>query len=158
MRRVPLPGNAWADLRDKEELTVAGRRHIRAISVGLVDVLPKMKDITDDTDMATLGLTEAEMETFFRLQEATVAAFVAAWSLPNPPTLASVGEMPAPIFDALCELTAQDGADIASTTAVPSLSLDVSPGDDVDPKGPSGNSGPSGGPSKESTAPPQTLT
>jgi len=61
MRRVNLPAGAWADLRDKEELTVAGRRHIRSISVGLVDVLPKMKDITDDTDMATLGLTEAEM-------------------------------------------------------------------------------------------------
>jgi|GEM_PF-2519160 len=154
MRRVPLPDGAWADVRSPEEITTRGRRGIQAIAAGMTSALPKLKDATPDTDMADLGFTEEEMDAVMRLQEATVVAFLAAWSLPDPvPTLASVGDLPAILYDALSLATAKDGADVAA------LTLDTSPGVDgvPDPKGPSGGSVSSDGPSKVET-PPLILT
>jgi hypothetical protein len=156
MRRVELPNGQWAMVRSPEEITTRGRRGIQAIAAGMTSALPKLKDATAETDMATLGFTEEEMDAVMRLQEATVVAFLAAWSLPDPvPTLASVGDLPATLYDALSVATAKDGADVAA------LSLDVSPGttDGVpDPKEPSGASVSSDGPSKDSTAQVPTLT
>lgn len=134
MHRVELPAGQWADVRDPEEITTRGRRGIQAIAAGLTDALPKLKDADKDTDMASLGLTESEMDAVMRLQEATVVAFLSAWSLPEPvPTLVTVGDLKASLFDALSAATAKGGADIAS------LSLDTSVGDgEPDPKEPSG--------------------
>ena len=158
MRREDLPGGQWVEVRSPEEITTRGRRGIQAIAAGMASALPKLKDATADTDMATLGFTEEEMDSVMRLQEATIVAFLAAWSLPDPvPTLASVGDLPATLYDALSVATAQGGALLAA------LSLDVSPGtgeaDGVpDPKEPSGGSVSSDGPSKAETAPAPTLT
>lgn len=153
MHRVELPGGQWADLRDKEEITTRGRRGIQAIAASLADALPKLQGVTDDTNMAALGLSETEMDAFLRLQEATVVAFLAAWSLPDPvPTLVTVGDLPVALYDALSLATAKDGAQIAS------LSVDMSPGEAPDPKDPSGASASSDGPSKDEQAPAPTLT
>lgn len=154
MHRVDLPSGQWADIRDKEEITTRGRRGIQAIAAGLSGALPKLKDAANDTDMTTLGLSESEMDAVMRIQEATVVAFVAAWSLPEPvPTLITVGDLPTPLFDALSAATAKGGADVAS------LSLDTSVGDgEPDPKESSGDSASSDGLLKEEKEPILTLT
>jgi hypothetical protein len=146
MRRVDLPNGQWADIRDKEEITTRGRRGIQAIAAGLAGALPKLKDADKDTDISSLNLTETEMDAVLRLQEATVVAFVAAWSLPEPvPTLVTVGDMTTVLYDALSIATAKDGADVAS------LSLDTGAGNgEPDPKELSGDSESSDGLLKES--------
>jgi hypothetical protein len=162
MRRVDLPAAPdgtpqWADLRSKDEVTTRDRRRIRAMSGGLTQTLPRLQGVTAETDIADLDVTEDELDLFFRVQEATVAAFVAAWSLPDPPSPQTVGDMPVSLYDALCELTADDGANLAAST---SIVLDTSPGPDgvPDPKDPSGSSGNSDGPLKDESAPTPTLT
>lgn len=147
-----MPDGQWADIRDQEEITTRGRRGIQAIAAGLAGALPKLKDATKDTDMASLGLTEEEMDAVMRLQEATVVAFLAGWSLPEPlPTLATIGDLKVSLYDALSDATAKDGADVAS------LSLDTGIGNgEPDPKDPSGDSASSDGLSKESPEPAPT--
>jgi len=155
MRRETLPSGAWVDIRDKEEITQRGRRGIQSIAGSLADVLPRLKDVDKDTDMTELGLTEVQMDAVIRIQEATVVAFVAGWSLPDPvPTILTVGDLPALLFDELSVVLAKDGAEVAS------LSLDTSVGTDPmpDPKDPSGVSELSDGPSKGETVQGQILT
>ena len=147
MRRIDLPGGHWADLRGKDEMTVRGRRGILVISSKLGPALPKLQGATPDTDLLDLDLTEEQIDTVIRLQEATVVAFLAAWSLPDPlPTIATVGDMNADLYDTLSIATAKDGADIAS------LSLDMGTGGEPDPKDRTGVSKPSGGRSKGASA------
>jgi hypothetical protein len=95
-------------------------------------------------DIGTLGLTEVEVDVVMRMQEATVAAFLAAWSFPEPlPTAATMGDIPAALYDLLSDVTAESGAGVAN------LTLDTGAGDGTpDPKGPSGASKNSGGRSK----------
>lgn len=154
-RRVELPDGQWAELRDKTEVTVKGRRGIQVIAAGISPALQKLKqnskegESPTDVDMLALGLSEPEMDAFMRLGEATIVAFLASWSLPDPlPTLDTVGDMRAELFDALGEATKEDGA------AVANLSLDTSPGADgtPDPKDHSGPSGRSSGRSRVSKA------
>lgn len=149
MHREPLPAGQWVDIRGKEEITTRGRRGIQSIAASLVDALPKLKDADPKADLSTFGLNETETDAVMRLQEATVVAFVAAWSLPEPiPTLVTVGDLPASLFDALSLVTAKEGADVAA------LSLNTSAGNgEPDPKEPSGDSVSSDGLSRVSTEP-----
>jgi hypothetical protein len=144
MQRVTLKDGTWVDLRDPEEITVRGRRGIQAIAAGLGEVLPGLQGATAETALASLGLTEEQMDAMLRIQEASIVAFVAAWSRPEPvPTIATIGDITAELFDALGEATAKLGADVASS------SLDVSASAEFDPKDLSGDSEPSGGPLKD---------
>lgn len=139
MERHTLSDGTWVDIRDPEEVSQRGRRGINAIAMGLADVLNR-PGVTADTSVQSLGLTEDQADAIFRMQEATVVAFLAGWSRPDPvPTLATIGDLPGGTFDELAELTAKRGA---------SLVLDTSPSLEVDPARPSGSSAPSGGPSK----------
>ncbi len=152
MDRITLPGGGWADLHDKP--SVRGRRGIQAISIGLgKPLIDRLKGVDPTTDLSELGLTEAQADGMIRLGEATVVAFLAAWSLDAPlPTLSTIGDVDPDVFDALAGATAARGSAVA-------LSLDVSPGDGTpDPKDLSGSSEPSNGPSTVSAEPSQTLS
>lgn len=153
MQRCVLNDGGWVDLRSQEEITTRGRRGIQAIAATLGAVLPKLQGATKDTPLESIGLTEEQTDAVLRLQEATVVAFLAGWSRPDPlPTIATVGDLPASLFDELAVLTAPLGAESAS------MVLDTSPGDGPDPKGLSGGSGNSDGPSRDAPAPTPTLT
>lgn len=146
MKREFLKDGNWIDVRDKDEVTVKGRRGIQAISLGLKDLLNAVSSGQDGEageaviKISDLSLTEEQADAMLRLQEATIVALIAEWSFPEPaPTLATVGDMPGGRFDEIAELTKGVGADIA---------LDTSATTEPDPKGPSGNSGLSAGLSK----------
>ena len=141
MRREVLKDGTTVDLWDPEEVTQKGRRGIQAIAIGLKDVLGR-PGITASTKLSDLGLTEQQADAMIRMQEATVVAFLAGWSRPEPlPTMATVGDLPGGLYDELQELTAKEGA---------SLALDTSPSMELDPKDHSGSSENSGGLSKDS--------
>lgn len=140
MRRVHLDDGGWVDLRDKEEITVGGRRGIQAIAGSLADVLAKLPDDPAEAakvNLAALGMSETELDAMLRLQQASVVAFLAGWSLPDPlPTLHTVDDMPAAVFDRIAAATAADAALVAQDSPV----LDMSVGDGApDPKEPSGD-------------------
>ena len=152
MHRLPLPENEWVDLRELKELTVNGKRGITVLAAGLAGVLPKIADAKTDADIIAAGLTEDEMDRFMRLQEATIVAFLAGWSRPDPlPTLASVGGMPAEFYEAISEATAKDAATVAAAATATGRD-----GGAPDPKASSGGSKNSASPSKGS--PPRTRT
>jgi hypothetical protein len=137
MHREDLPDGQWAMIRDREEITRKGKRSILVIASQLASILPQIQGATDETDMADLPLTEAQADAMMRLSEASVVALLAEWSLPDPlPTLDTVGDMPATLFEALEQATAKDAAVVAAT------SLDMAPGGGADPKGSSGDSAP----------------
>jgi hypothetical protein len=144
VQRINLPDGQWVDIRSQEEITTRGRRAITAVASGLGTALPKLAGVDPHADIGTLGLTEVEVDVVMRMQEATVAAFLAAWSFPEPlPTAATMGDIPAALYDLLSDVTAESGAGVAN------LTLDTGAGDGTpDPKGPSGASKNSGGRSK----------
>lgn len=148
MQRHTLKDGGWVDIRDREEVTQRGRRGILAITAGLGDVVDRLQDLDETKPITAQGFTEDQIDAVLRMQEATVVAYVAGWSRPEPvPTLATVGDLPGALFDELAALTARKGAETA-------LSLDTSPGDgSPDPKDRSGSSGTSSGPSKDDSEP-----
>ncbi len=152
MRRIDLPDGQWADVRDPDEITVRGRRPILAVTLALRDVLPAIAAAqAAGQPIETLGLTEEQYDTVLRLGEVSIVAVLAAWSLPDPlPTVDTVGDLPATLYDALSQATAPTGAVIAEQGLV----LDTSVGDgSPDPKGRTGGSKASGGHSKAGKVP-----
>lgn len=137
MHREVLKDGNWVDLRDADEVTQRGRRGIQAIATGLKDLLKSINVEEKDQEvlaaqMDALDLTEEQADAMIRLQEATIVAFIAGWSRPEPvPTLATIGDLSAGLYDELAALTAPKGARLA---------LDTSPSLEVDPKDLSGSS------------------
>lgn len=124
----------WVHIREqsKDEVTVRGRRGILAIAGTLGDGIAKaLSGPTPAESMAALDITEAQADGIYRMQEATMIAFLAAWSYDEPlPTMATVGDLPVKKYDALVALTAADGAAIV---------LDTDPTLEPDPKALTGN-------------------
>ena len=136
MERMTLKGGQWIDVRSKEEVTVRGRRALQSISLGLKDFLLGA-DISSGTKFEDLDVTEDQADAMLRLQEATVVALVAGWSLPGAVTLSSVADLPGGLFDEIAALVAPIGAELAS--------LDTRATLEPDPKDLSGSLEPSGG-------------
>jgi hypothetical protein len=129
MKRHDLPDAGWVDLRDQDELSVRGRRGIRVLSSAIGQkTLRLLGTVKNESEYDNLGLSEETLDLLMRMQEATVVAFLAGWSYPDPlPTMASVGDMPAARYDYLSQALAGQGAQIA-------LDLDMSPSLEPDPK------------------------
>jgi len=118
MDRVELPNGGWADIRTENEIKVRQRKLIRSAAMAAIsavghlpDSLPTDAVEASKVDMSTLDLSMEEADSLQAMQEATVVAFLAAWSLPEElPTMATVGDMDVVVFDALAEATAERGA------------------------------------------------
>lgn len=132
MKRHDLPDNQadgtphWAHIREKDEVTVRGRRGIMAIASTLGEAITKaMSGSNPGQALSELDITEEQADGIYRMQEASMVAFLAAWSYDVPlPTMATVGDLPVSRYDALVNLTAAGGAAIV---------LDVEPSTEVDP-------------------------
>lgn len=122
--RIDLPGGAWADLKDPEELTNRERKMLRRRVNAATKVGDELKAIGVTADMAREGVPDAlaaqveavinedAFDALSDAQAALIVAYVAAWSLDLPlPTLDTVDDLPAPVFDALAEATSKPGAD-----------------------------------------------
>jgi len=152
VRRIDLPGDQWADLRDPDEVTVGAKRRVLIIAAGLSGALGKIQAAAEAAGgavdpQADIGLTVEESEEFLRMQDASIVARLAAWSYDEPlPTMDDVTEMPSGRYEALVAASTQFAIDVAN------LGLDMGTGGEPDPKDPTGASKPSGGRSKGASA------
>jgi len=167
MRRIELPGDQWADLREpggdsgnlRDDLTVSGKRGISRVSGKLsqdarvqIGAVQEMENgpAKEAATWAMVGsLSEEDQDTFTQVADATLVALLAGWSLDLPlPQPATVGDMPSSIYDCLTQAVAEEAAASAD------VSLDMSVGDgSPDPLGPTGVSKSSAGRSKGPSQP-----
>jgi hypothetical protein len=144
MKRVPLPAefnngkpDGYLDLREPNEVSVRSRRAISAISLSLGDAMDRLQKATPETSIGSLGFSEEQADAFFRIQEASVVAFLAGWSREEPiPTLATLGDFPDDLYKFLMTQTSGLGAEIV---------LDTAASGEPDPNVLSGDSVPSDG-------------
>ena len=135
MQKHPLPPefnhgqpDGWLELRDQDEISVRARRSITAISLTLGDAMDRLQHATPDTNVATLGFNEYQADAFLRIQEASVVAFLAGWSRPEPvPTQDTIGDLPDKLYRFLSEATASLGAQVALDTRATADPTDGSP-------------------------------
>ena len=113
---VQVPGGT-AVLRDK--LTVRQRRPLVLASSSVsANLRQQIADASDDGQAeANLEVSEAEVEQMLRMQEAAVVVFLESWDLtdaagqPLPlPTVETVGDYDAELFDVLSDAVAARGA------------------------------------------------
>lgn len=143
MRTVDIPGGT-AELREGADLKVRHRRLIEAAAIAAGAALPKLPtnlEELESLDIATLDLSIEETNSLFALQDATIVAAVASWTLPGPlPTLETAGDLDTAVYDALAEATREMGA--ATATGVDFDPPDPSsPGFEDSPTVPSDGSG-----------------
>lgn len=129
MHRIELPGGAWADIRDPEELSERHRRPVKNLASASVATIARLEGISAGEDMAALGITEEEADRLTRLQDATIVAVVAAWSYDLPVTADALLDLPGAAYDALAAATAKTGAE---------ATLDTSPNPTPEPGNPTG--------------------
>jgi hypothetical protein len=143
METITIPGGT-AVLRDT--LTVRQRRPLQVVGA----TLPKeLVDIVDAAQADTngrirldeLGLTEGTASIMFRMQDASIVAFLDSWSLtdgagaPVPlPTMDTVGDMPGDVYDAIGLAVSKRGAAEINGMG------DASPDGVTDPESPTGPS------------------
>lgn len=130
MRTVKIPGapgeaeadwSATAELRESSEIKVRHRRLIEVAGVAAAKPMAKIQGQqqegkpVQDLDMAALDLDAGEAGRVMALQDAVIAATIAAWSRPEPlPTIETVGDMDPDVYDALAQATREQGAEIAA--------------------------------------------
>lgn len=139
MQKHPLPDEfnngqpeGWIELRDQDEISVKARRSISAISLSLGDAMTRLQKAKATDDIASLGFDERQADAFLRIQEASVVAFLAGWSRPEPvPTLDTIGDMSDSLYRYLMGVTAGLGA---------SLAVDARATEDPNDGSPSGSS------------------
>lgn len=106
MPTVNIPGGT-ATLREPEQLKVKHRRPIQILvgSLGQARAEELQRTIAEGGIRAldTLGLTEHEYELIFRMNEATLFAFLESWTIDDPLPLSAddVGDMRGDVYDAL---------------------------------------------------------
>lgn len=104
-RTVEIPGGS-AVLRDPGELTERQRRRVRSAlfavaADALGDVAP------DGTAPQTVHLTAGMGERMFEIRDAAIIASLVSWTLEAPlPTVESVQDLPADLYDTLAVETA----------------------------------------------------
>lgn len=139
MQKHPLPEEfnngqpeGWIELRDQDEVSVRARRSISSISLSLGDAMLKLQRAKETDDIASLGFNEQQADAFLRIQEASVVAFLAGWSRPEPvPTLETIGDISDSLYRYLMKVTAGLGA---------SLAVDAGATEDPEDGSPSGSS------------------
>jgi len=158
--RVELPGG-FAILRDQEELRGRDRNLIKAAAMAAGPAIEKMPDAVSEgklegeseedmqarlgSEMGDVHLTWQESLALLELRQATVVAVLQSWSLPDPlPTMETIGDLPADLYDAL------DAAIGGLPTAIAAeTNFDAQPGT----KNPTGSSRSSDGPSTDGATP-----
>jgi hypothetical protein len=162
--KVDIPGG-YAILRDQSELRGRDRMLIKAAAMAAAPAIEKMPDSVteggpDDEDpataqtriaaeMAQVQLTWQESMALLELRQATMIACLQSWSLDRPlPTMDTVGDLPADLYDAL------DTAIGGVTTAIAAATdFDANP----DQASPTGSSTSSDSPSTEVATEPQLI-
>lgn len=104
---VDLPDGHWALLVTPKEMTVGRRRLVEIASAVYAHALS-----SDDP--------EAEPRALMRVQDATIVALLASWTLDRPlPALDTLDDMPSDVYDALQEACAARGREVAEAVDGP---------------------------------------
>ena len=157
---VEIPGG-YAILRDQDELRGRDRNLIKAAAMAAQGAIAKMPDDIqsgkkdDETDeqfrlrtekaMDNLGLTLVEAGALLQLREATIIAVLKEWTINLPlPTMETLGDLPADLYDAL-------DAAIGGVTAAVAQPVDFDP--QPGQENPTGGSTSSDMPSAETAEP-----
>ena len=73
-----------------------------------------------EAEVLALGVSRKEADSLFELQDATIIAVLASWSLEDPlPDMDTVGDIDVDVYDALKQATAELGAEITAETFDP---------------------------------------
>jgi len=117
MRTVEVPGGQ-AILREQADLRGRDRRCIVAATAAAAPAIAKLPDDPARADgeteadwaarreaqLAEVRLTRQEAEALLDLKEAAAVALLASWTLEQPlPTLETIGDLPADLYDALVD-------------------------------------------------------
>jgi hypothetical protein len=118
MTEVEIPSARWPDavvtpagtatLRGPQELTM---RQARSSTAALIDFGPIARRVQDLTRARSEGasdsvtpLTEEERATACRFSDVAIVTYLESWDLDRDlPTLATVSDLPSPIYDALAQ-------------------------------------------------------
>jgi hypothetical protein len=109
-KTVDIPGGT-AQISDT--LSVRQRHDIESAAVAAasaLDKLPKTREELETVVEGSINLTREEARSLFVLQEATIIATLASWSLPGPiPNENTIGDMDPDVYDALAAATTEIG-------------------------------------------------
>jgi hypothetical protein len=124
---VQIPGGE-ATIREVSEMTVRQRRTVQASFMTTTHIYARLpEELLAQTSqaneegldarqkvsrmLAALPLTQEEAEALLGMQDATIVAFLASWTLPDAlPTVATVQDLPPAVYDALAEATKEQGS------------------------------------------------
>lgn len=154
-RQVDIPGGK-ATLRERGEVRQRDRRRLESASVMASPAMARIQAATKggdprDLNLSEVGLSREEFDSLYELQDATILAYLADWTLGRalPQNANDLGDLDADLYDALRTATASDGAD----TLAP---VDFNPS--PEPDRPTLAVTDSAGPSKENPAPQPAST
>ena len=129
MKTVDIPGGK-ATLREEAEVKVRHKRIVEAAAVAAATALSKLpgdRESLEAVKLDELQLTAAEATVLFELQDATIVAALADWTLPDPiPTLDTIGDLDSELYERLAEQTRDLGTAAATD-------VDFSPPDPSSP-------------------------
>jgi hypothetical protein len=125
MKTVDIPGGT-ATLREKPDVKVRHRRLVEAAAIEAAPVLAKLpgdeatREAMTETEVLALGVSRKEVHSLFELQDATIVALLASWSLPGElPDMDTIGDLDPELYDALSKASGGLGADITGETFEP---------------------------------------
>ncbi len=129
MRTVDIPGGT-AELREKLDMKVRHRRLVESAALAAASAVAKLpgdREELEALDMSKLDLTKDEADGLFALQDATIIATLASWTLPDAlPTVGTVQDLDQELYDALAAATSDIGTSIAT-------GIDFDPSSPADP-------------------------
>lgn len=133
---LDLPDGGWVSVKKPSEITNRERKLLQRHGLPLYALRGKLKEkgVTDeqleaDAIEAVAGnLDASDLEVASTAQAAYIVAYTKAWSLDlDLPTMDTVDDLPAPIFDVIAKATAQLGDGTVDTEPNPSRSSPTSP-------------------------------
>lgn len=169
MKRIDLPGGGWAEVREATDLKIRHKHMLGSASVNAARAIGKLEaqlpeDFPKDPKLRASALEALDVTPYLasgaldfddaqalqKIQEITVVAFLAKWSLPDAiPTVATVGDMDEDIYEAIAQATKDDAA-----RALGGIDFDPTPEDE--PGNPTGRGDGSNGQSSAKPDSPST--
>lgn len=145
MKTVEIPGGI-VSLREANEIRQRDRKRVVSASLAAASAMSKIEKMQLDreelqsADIASLGLTFEEAESFQTLQKAMIVACVIGWTLDLPiPTWETAEDLPSNVYSALEQATKDDLMIVLQGTDF-EASDPRAPGFEESPTGPSGGS------------------
>ena len=148
-QRIPLPDDAWAEIKEPKELTNRERKFLRRQSIAVLPLQAKLveaglgpSDVSAEgqvSDVATVKLFEMlgadNLDLLESIQSAAIVTYTLGWGYKDEthpaPTMETVDDMPGFLYDALAKATfglgdgtvdfGVDGAPDPSSPTVPSI-------------------------------------